>query len=82
DSINASVASYLYHLNRVDIYKPLRISRHESRRWGKKPQAHDLAAGLAGYSERGEDYVDAIRRMIRVNYDLMSGKELTRPSSG
>jgi len=82
DSINASVASYLYHLNRVDIYKPLRITRHESRRWGKKPTAHDLAAGLAGYSERGEGYVDDIRRMIRVNYDLMAAEKPTTTSAG
>lgn len=74
-SVNESVASYLYHLNRVDIYQPLRVVRHEERKWGKKPTADKLAGGLSGYSERGEDYVDDIRKMIRVNFDLMAGSE-------
>jgi len=74
-SVNASVASYLHHLNRVDIYKPLRLTRVENREDGTRPTAKGLAGGLTGYSERGEDYVDDIRKMIRVNYDLMAGTE-------
>ncbi|PIO89223.1 MAG: hypothetical protein COS82_10565 [Zetaproteobacteria bacterium CG06_land_8_20_14_3_00_59_53] len=73
-SVNESVASYLYHLNRVDIYMPLRVARHKDRTWGRKPTADSLAAGLSGYSERGKNYVEDIRKMIRVNYDLMAGK--------
>jgi len=38
-SVNESVASYLYHLNRVDIYMPLRVARHKDRTWGRKPTA-------------------------------------------
>lgn len=72
-SVNASVASYLHHLNRMDIYKPLRLTRGENREDGTRPTAKRLAGGLTGYSERGEDYVDDIRKMIRVNYDLMAG---------
>jgi len=71
-SVNESVASYIYHLNRVDIYLPLRMARRDERKWGNKPTAQELAGGLTGYSERGEAYVDDIRRMIRVNFDLMA----------
>lgn len=72
-SVNESVASYLHHLNRADVYMPLRVARHKERKRGKKPTANILAAGLGAYSERGQAYVDDIRRMIRVNYDMMSG---------
>jgi len=79
-SVNESVASYIYHLNRVDIYTPLRIKRYKMHKKGDKPTAHDLAAGLTGYSERGEDYVDSIRKMIRQNFDLMAGTETKNPN--
>ena len=81
-SVNESVASYIYHLNRVDIYTPLRVKRYKLHKNGNKPTAHELAAGLTGYSERGEAYVDSIRKMIRVNYDLMAGSETKKLAAG
>ncbi len=81
-SVNKSVASYIYHLNRIDIYMPLRVARHKERKWGSKPTAHDLAGGLTGYSQRGKAYVNDIRNMIRVNYDLMAGAGEGESSSG
>lgn len=70
-SVNASVASYIQNLNRGDMYQPLRLIREKMRHNGEQPTAHALAAGLLGYSERGQDYVDEIRTMIRINTKLM-----------
>jgi len=74
-SVNDSVASYLRNLNRVAMYLPLRLTRHQIRKDGDRPTAHELAAGLTGYSERGDAYVDEIRDMIRVNFELMAGTQ-------
>ncbi len=73
DSVNESVASYIRNLNRGDMYKPLRLVRLELREAEKPPTAHALAAGLIGYSERRQEYVDEIRNMIKHNFDLMAG---------
>jgi Bax protein len=73
DSVNQSVASYIRNLNRGDMYKPLRLVRLEMRDAEKRPTAHALAAGLIGYSERKQEYVDEIRHMIKKNFDLMAG---------
>ena len=70
-SVNESVASYIRNLNRVEMYKPLRVLRLEMRNNKKPLTAHKLAAGLVGYSERKQAYVDEIRVMIKHNYDLM-----------
>lgn len=70
-SVNASVAAYIRSINRVQMYTPLRTLRRQIRRSGEKPTAIELAGGLKGYSERGQDYVDEIRAMIRANYKLM-----------
>jgi len=72
-SVNESVASYIRNLNRGDMYKPLRLVRQEMRDAQKRPTAHALAAGLTGYSELKQTYVDEIRHMIKKNYDLMAG---------
>ncbi len=71
ESVNDSVASYLRNLNRVDMYLSLRIARQDIRKQGESPTAHELASGLAGYSARGDEYVEEIQDMIRTNYDLM-----------
>jgi len=79
-SVNESVASYIRSLNRGDMYLPLRITRNKVRNRGNKPTAHDLASGLVGYSERGDAYVDDIRQMIRINFDLMAGQPAELPA--
>ncbi len=70
-TVNESVASYLRNLNRSNLYLPLRVARLEIRKNGEDPTAHTLAAGLTGYSARGEAYVKDIRKLIRANYSLM-----------
>ncbi|MGM0766997.1 MAG: glucosaminidase domain-containing protein [Pseudomonadota bacterium] len=62
-----SVRAYIQNLNRHPTYQELRDARLHSRNNGKLASGAALAAGLIGYSERGEDYVKEIRSMIRYN---------------
>lgn len=62
-----SVRAYIQNLNRHPTYQVLRDVRLEQRANGKLASGSALAAGLIGYSERGEDYVKEIRSMIRYN---------------
>ena len=62
-----SVRSYIQNLNRHSAYQKLRDIRLEARTSGTYPSGSGLAAGLLDYSERGEEYVNEIRSMIRHN---------------
>ncbi|WP_166254034.1 glucosaminidase domain-containing protein [Marinobacter salicampi] len=62
-----SVRSYIQNLNRHQTYLPLRNTREQRRNQGKPLSGTALAQGLIGYSERGVEYVDEIRSMIRFN---------------
>ena len=61
----SSVRAYLLTLNAGAAYDDLRQLRREARLADREPVAYDLAAGLAGYSQRGQAYVDQIRRILR-----------------
>lgn len=74
NTVNASVRAYLHTINTVRAYAPLRKMRAAMRSRGKRLDAVRLAGGLLRYSERGQDYVDEVRAMIRVNARLMRGK--------
>lgn len=67
DSPYLSVRSYIQNLNRHPSYQTLRDIRLKARNNGDYASGSSLAAGLLGYSERGEDYVNEIRNMIRHN---------------
>ncbi len=67
----ASVRAYLFTLDVGAAYSELRRRRAVARADGRQPDAHDLAAGLTGYSERGEDYVADVRQMLRANADVL-----------
>lgn len=67
DSPYLSVRSYIQNLNRHPVYQPLRDIRVKANNNGDYASGTSLAAGLLGYSERGEDYVKEIRSMIRYN---------------
>jgi len=82
NSVNDSVASYLRSLNRIDMYMAFRMTRVKSRNRGNIPKAHDLASGLTGYSERGDAYVEDIRKMIRMNFDLMTDDQAAPLEAG
>jgi len=66
-SLHASVRSYMNNLNRGQAYQMFRERRAELRDRQAKLDGAYLAGGLLRYSERGEEYVDEIRRMIRQN---------------
>lgn len=62
-----SVRSYIQNLNRHYSYEGLRQIRQQSRNRGGMATGFELAAGLLSYSERGEEYVEEIRDMMRFN---------------
>ena len=62
-----SVRSYIQNLNRHATYHLVRDIRLQDRRADKPLSGLELAEGLLGYSERGQDYIKEIRSMIRYN---------------
>jgi Bax protein len=67
DSVFNSVESYILNLNRHTQYAELRAVRLKLRSNNQPVGGLQLANGLLGYSERGQDYVDEIQSMIRFN---------------
>ena len=67
DSIGASVSAYIKNINSQYSYEELRELRARMRSRNEPLNAFNLAAGLAAYSERGEDYVDEVRSLIVQN---------------
>lgn len=70
-SVNASVRSYLRNINTHPAYFELRRLREAQRASNKELRALDLTPGLLSYSERGEDYVNELNFMIRVNRPII-----------
>ncbi len=62
-----SVRAYIRNINTHAAYKPLRELREQIVTEGETPTGAALAAGLSKYSERGHEYIDEIRAMIRIN---------------
>ncbi|MCF3627831.1 glucosaminidase domain-containing protein [Thalassospiraceae bacterium LMO-SO8] len=62
-----SVRAYMLNLNTHRAYRELRRARAALRRSGEPLNGHTLARFLHRYSERGDDYVGAIRAMIEAN---------------
>jgi len=62
-----SVRAYIQNLNRHASYQGLRNTRLDDRETGDPLSGLALARGLVSYSERGEEYVNEIRSMIRYN---------------
>lgn len=62
-----SVASYLRNLNTHRAYKDLRLARAELRADQKPLDSIVLASTLDSYSEKGQEYVDLVQSIIRVN---------------
>ena len=61
DSLLESVRSYILTLNRVSAYNKLREIRRNSF------DSLDLAHGLLNYSQRREEYVQDVKKMIQDN---------------
>lgn len=67
ETINASVKSYMHHLNSHPFYEPLRDARLASRKAKTAPSGYEMAVGLEKYSARGLEYVKEVRSVIRYN---------------
>ncbi len=70
ETVNESVRSYMHNLNAVPVYGLLRLLRYQQRQAGEPIDSFVLAAGLRYYSERGDEYVQDIRRMLWSNREL------------
>ncbi|MEM1411102.1 MAG: glucosaminidase domain-containing protein [Pseudomonadota bacterium] len=62
-----SVRAYFINLMTHRAYEDFRRLRAELRAEGKPLDSLVLADGLTSYSERGQDYVDSLKGIIRVN---------------
>ena len=62
-----SVRRYMHNLNSHPRYTELRLIREQARQHNETFSGSDLAAGLAGYSELGEEYIGMVRGLIRQN---------------
>jgi len=62
-----SIRAYIQNLNRHETYQTLRDIRIRDRRSDDPLSGLEMAEGLLGYSERGEEYVKEIRSMIHYN---------------
>ena len=67
ESTGDSVRAFVHNLNTHPRYAEFRKQRSALRASGQPLSGMTLAAGLIGYSERGQAYVDEIRQMIRHN---------------
>jgi len=63
----ASVEGYLLNINTHHAYAKLRKLRASIRAKNKPVTGHELAGTLDKYSERGQDYIDSLRKLIRYN---------------
>jgi uncharacterized FlgJ-related protein len=62
-----SVRGYFINLNSHPAYEEFRRLRAEMKAQGQPLSSLALADGLIRYSERGQEYVDTLKGMIRVN---------------
>ncbi|WP_158968886.1 glucosaminidase domain-containing protein [Paraglaciecola sp. L3A3] len=65
--LSHAVMTYVRNINRLYAYHDLREIRMKLRRQGKSVTAEALAKGLSKYSERGQEYINELQSMIRVN---------------
>ena len=67
DHLLDGVKSYARNLNTHAAYRTFRKERAEMRASGQEIDGYELAGNLTSYSERGKEYVDTIRGLIRAN---------------
>jgi Bax protein len=65
--LSHSIMTYIRNLNRLYAYQGLRQIRMQLRQDNKPVTAKALSKGLMSYSERGQDYIDELLNMLRVN---------------
>jgi Bax protein len=69
--LSHSIMTYIRNLNRLYAYQGLRQIRLQLRKDNKPVTAKALSEGLMSYSERGQDYIDELQSMLRVNEKYM-----------
>ena len=62
-----AVRAYIQNLNSHPAYAELRRVRAQIRSRGETPDGYTLAGALTSYSERGADYINTIRFLMREN---------------
>jgi len=67
NNIDETIAAYFLNINTHSAYKDVRIIRAQARIENKPLRGMELAAGLEKYSERGQEYIEELRSMIRSN---------------
>ncbi|ATZ74340.1 peptidoglycan hydrolase [Idiomarina sp. X4] len=72
DSVNDSVKSYMRNINTHGAYLDLRLLREQKRLENEAITASDLIVGLESYSERGVEYIEELRAMIRINRPIVN----------
>ncbi|MFD2632867.1 glucosaminidase domain-containing protein [Idiomarina piscisalsi] len=72
DSVNESVKSYMRNINTHGAYLDLRLLREQKRLDNEDITANDLIVGLESYSERGDEYIEELRAMIRINRPIVN----------
>ncbi len=63
-----AVKAYAHNLNTHRAYRQFRAERADLRRLGTFLDGFALSSSLTNYSERGEDYVESLRSLIRGNH--------------
>lgn len=69
--LSHAIMTYIRNLNRLYAYQSLRQIRLNLRQYNKPVTAQALSKGLMSYSERGQDYIDELLSMLRVNKTFM-----------
>jgi Bax protein len=65
DDIYHSTASYIHNLNATHAYASFRDSRAKRRKENEKITGNQMVEALVDYSERGQEYVDDLKSIIR-----------------
>lgn len=71
ESMEASVEAFIRNLNTHFAYKDLREMRLQERESDDTVSSGTMTAGLMSYSERGQDYIDELNQMIRINRPII-----------
>lgn len=81
DSMEASVMEFVRNINTHFAYEELRAMRFDERRSDDTVSSATITAGLMSYSERGQDYIDELNQMIRINRPIIEAVQIANVSS-
>lgn len=81
ESMESSVVEFVRNLNTHFAYKELRAMRLEERMTENTVSSATIIAGLISYSERGQDYIDELNQMIRINRPIIEEVQIANANS-